>query len=171
MKKFLIAAATLATAVSAAAPAAAQWYPQQSQYGYASQYGNAYNQYGYGNGSQLQQRVQTVRRDIRLLDRSNRLSQNEARQLDRQAQFLQQRIQRLAYGGFNQNERYYVERQIAQLEQQVRREANDGNGWYGQNRAYGYNGYTDRDHDGRDDGQEHQRWHDNHDGNHDDDND
>ena len=107
MKKFLIAAATLATAVSAAAPAAAQYYPQ---YGYASQYGNGYNQYnqyGYGNGSQLQQRVQMVRREIRQLDRSNRLSQNEARQLDRQAQFLQQRIQQLGYGGFNPNETFY----------------------------------------------------------------
>ena len=74
MKKFLIAAATLATAVSATAPAAAQWYPQQSQYGYVSQYGTGYNQYG----------------------------------------------------------------------------------------------YTDRDHDGRDDGQEHQRWHNNHAGDRDD---
>ena len=169
MKNFLIAAATLATAVSAATPAAAQWYPQQPQ----QQYGYGYN--NYGNGSRLEQRVQMIRREVRDLDRHNRLSNREARQLDREAQFLQQRIQRLAYGGVNPNERYYVERQIAQLESRVRREAMDGNDYYGQNRAYGYNSYgnngyngygsNDRDHDGRDDGQEHQRWHDKHDGN------
>ena len=90
MKNFLIAAATLATAVSAATPAAAQWYPQQSQ----QQYGYGYN--NYGNGSRLEQRVQMVRREIRQLDRTNRLSGREARRLDREAQFLEQRIHRFA---------------------------------------------------------------------------
>ena len=168
MKKFLIVAATLATAVSVAAPAAAQYYPPQPQ-GYAYGYNNqGYNTQGYNNqgrGYRLEARVQQIRREIRQLDRADRLSKREARRLDREAQFLQQRIQRLAYNGVNRNERQYVERQLAQLETRVRREVMDGNARYG-NQAYGYNGYNnsygypDRDRDGRDDRREDDRGYD-----------
>ena len=156
MRKFLIpAAAALATTVAMATPAAAQYYPGQQAYGYQNY---AYN--SYGNGRNLEVRVQQVRNQIRDLSNRRVLSRNEARNLDRQAVQLQWRVQRVAWNGVNWNERRDVEMRLAGLERRVQQEARDWNGRYGNrngynsgygyNNAYGYNAY-DRDRDGRDD--------------------
>lgn len=169
MRKFLISAALLASTLTVAAPAAAQWAPQGNSYGYGNN--NGYN--GYGQSRQLEARVWQLRQQIRQLDQRNVLSGREARQLDAEARNLQYRVRQLAYNGIDPRERFEIERQISRLEQRIRYAANDGNNRYGYNNGYnngGY-GYADRDRDGRDDRNEHGRWHEKHDGDQDDDDD
>lgn len=165
MKKFLIAAATLATAVSAAAPAAAQYY-QQSPYGSPYAYGQNNYGYSYGNGSRVQQQINQLRRQIRQLDLQNTIGHREAMRLDWEAQSLQQRARQFGYNGIDPRETRYLEQRVASLEYQVQRVVSSHG--YGSNR-YGYNGYGynqngsrfDRDHDGRDDRYENDRDDDN----------
>ena len=138
MRKFLIGAAVAASALAAAAPAAAQWAPQPRPYGYDNGYNrgygydNGYNR-GYGNGSMLINRIDRIRQQINMLARRNMLSPREAGQLDREAGWLQNRVQRQAWDGISPNERYDIERRIARLEQRVRLNANDFNGRYDRN--------------------------------------
>ena len=90
MRKFLIAAAVATSALTAAAPAAAQYYPapQQPNYGYQQPYGygNAGNHYRlaqtYG------QHVNQLRNRIERLDRRDRISGREAQSLRREAAYL-----------------------------------------------------------------------------------
>ncbi|MEO6247567.1 MAG: hypothetical protein ABIO85_03155 [Sphingomicrobium sp.] len=146
MRKLLIGAAFAASALTAAAPAAAQYYPQRPQYGYKQpQYGQqqyGYAQNNYGQTRVLYARVDQIRQQIRVLDRRNILSQREAYRLDIEAQQLRQRLQQLSYGGLNPNERYDIERRIQRLEQAVRYNASDRNGRYdGRGTGFGGNGY------------------------------
>ena len=154
MFKFLVPV-LLASTVAAAAPAAAQWAPPVPQ-GYA---------YGYNNHGQVRRieaRIAQLRQQIRQLDRRNILSPREARRLEEEARYLQQRVRQARYNGISNRERYEIERNIARLEQRVYRQSTDGD------RRYGYNDNSrydrrDTDRDGRDDRVEHRQWHDRHD--------
>jgi hypothetical protein len=148
MRKFVIAAALAATALTAAAPAAAQWYPPQPQ-------GNAY---GYNNNwgqvRRLQARVDQLQRQIARLDSRDILSEREAARLRNDSREIEQRLRSAARNGLNGNEAYSIERRIQRLEVRIQREARDGNR-YGN---YGYNaGWSDRDRDGLDDRYERDR--------------
>ena len=148
MRKFVIAAALAATALTATAPAAAQWYPPQPQ-------GNAY---GYNNNwgqvRRLQARVDQLQRHIARLDSRDILSEREAARLRNDSREIEQRLRYAARNGLNGNEAYSIERRIQRLEVRIQREARDGNR-YGN---YGYNaGWSDRDRDGLDDRYERDR--------------
>ena len=140
MRKFVIAAALAASALTAAAPAAAQYYPQQPQ-----GYGYGYNN-GYGQVRRLQARIDQIQRQINQLDRRNILSEREARRLREDSRGLEYRLRRAAGYGLNDRERYDIERGIQRLEYSVQREARDGNGWRNDR-----GGWSDRDRDGRND--------------------
>lgn len=167
-RKLILGTALAVSALTAAAPAAAQYYPQAQQgYGYSQGYtqpyqNNGYGQrYGYANNwgqaRALMARVDQVRQQVRILDRRNILSQREAYRLDAEAQQLRYRIAQLSRGGINQNERYDVERRLARLERSVQINAYDRNGRY-DNGRYNYdgrgtgfggnNGWNNGDHDG-----------------------
>jgi hypothetical protein len=159
MRKFLISAALLASTVAVAAPASAQWYPQQPAYGYGQQpYGNAYGYNNYGQVRRLQVRIDQIQRQIVQLDRRNILSNREAGRLRAESRNLEQRLRYVGRNGLSGGEAYDIERRIQQLEYRIQREARDGNNWRGDpygNNGYGYN--YDRDRDGLDDRYERDR--------------
>ena len=138
MRKFFISAALAASALTAAAPAAAQYYPQ----------GNAYGYNNYGQVRRLDARIDQLQRQINQLDRRNILSEREASRLRGESRNLEQRLRYASRNGLNQREMYSVERGIRNLEVRIQREARDGNGW--RNGNYRNAGY-DRDRDGLDD--------------------
>jgi hypothetical protein len=151
MRKFLISAALAASTLVAAAPAAAQWYPQQPQ-GYAYGY-----QGNYGQVRRLQVRIDQLQGQISHLDRRNILSEREAARLRGDSRQLEQRLRRSARNGLNGREGYEIERGIQRLEYRIQREARDGNN--GRNGYYAA-GYSDRDRDGRNDRYEDDRGYD-----------
>ena len=141
-RQFIVGAALAASALTAAAPAAAQWVPQQN-YGYNQGHNGYQNR---GDGRVLIARVDQVRQQIRILDRRNALSNQEARGLDREALQLRYQVQRLAYNGVDPRERFAVEQRIVRLEQRVSYNATDRNGRYNRGNAYGQQGsWQDRD--------------------------
>jgi hypothetical protein len=160
MRKFLIPAVLAASALTAAAPAAAQWAPPPvygSQYG--SPYGQAYGYNNYGQARRLEARVWELRRQIDRLDARNQISERQADRLRGQANDIRRELRRASYGGMNSWERNMIERRIANLEFRIRQEASYGNRWG--DRRYGDRSW-DRDHDGRDDrwDNNHNQWHD-----------
>jgi hypothetical protein len=145
MKKFLIAAAGL-SAIAAATPAAAQYYPGQP-----APYGNAY---GYNYGNQGTTRAYLIRADrlISQVERqisSGRLNPQEAYQLRNAARDLHGRTRSFAQNGINNRERYELDQRFAQIEQSLRYAANNNGGRYGQ-----YGQVRDRDYDGIRDGRD-----------------
>lgn len=143
MKRFLFSVALAATALTAAAPAAAQWYPPQPQ-GYAYGYDN------YGQARRLEVRLERLQREIRRLDQRNILSNREAARLRAHAWDVRNDLRRAAYDGLNQREVARFHQRIGELEHRIHREAMDGNRW--RQGAYGdRDGWIDRDRDGRDD--------------------
>jgi TolA-binding protein len=159
MRKFLISAALMASTVAIAAPAAAQWYPQQPAYGYGQQpYGNAYGYNNYGQVRRLQVRIDQIQRQIAQLDRRNILSNREADRLRRESRSVEQRLRYAARNGLSGRERYDIERGIQRLEYRVQREARDGNRWGNgydgrdyRDGWYNRDGWRDNDRDGRND--------------------
>ena len=152
MRKFLILAATAASALAVATPAAAQWYPPQQHNGYGyNGYGN--NGYGYNDyAGNLGYRINRLQQHINQFDSRNIISNREARSLRAQAYDLERQLR---YG-----QGYNVERRLAQLEQRVDYIASRSYGRY-DNRRYdrGWNGEHNnwngdrnwRDHDDRND--------------------
>ena len=164
MRKFLISATLLASAVAIAAPAAAQvrvtvgtQYGNGYGYGYGNQYGGQYgNQYGYGyqnNHSQVrhfQTRVTQLHHRIHSFE--NRLSRGEFLRLNQQVDALKYRLRQSSYRGIDQWEARDLNLQIAQLERSIYRFARDGRGYGHHGNQYGSNQYGyDRDRDGLDD--------------------
>ena len=157
MRKMIIALAAAGSAIAIAAPASAQYYPQPQQYGY-----NGYsNGYGYNNNwgqvRSLQARLNNVERQIRRLDRRDRIRDNAADRLRMEADRIEQRLRYSARNGLNPYEANDINQRIARLEQRVQFALNrGGRGNYGWN---GYNNgqFVDRDRDGRDDRWERQR--------------
>jgi hypothetical protein len=129
MRKVLIPIVAAASALTLAAPAAAQWAPPIYTY-------TPYN-YGYGfNGfhfaRSMQARVERIRADIHAMAVRRILSFSEARSLDSQARGLQRRIFFASRNGINPFEARNLENQIFRLQRRVAREANDWNrrpGW------------------------------------------
>lgn len=152
MRKFIIAAALAASALTAAAPAAAQWYPPQPQ-----GYGYGYHGSHWGQVRRLQARIDQLQRQIRHLDRREILSEREAARLRAQSREIEHRLRYAARNGLHPQEAYAIERRIQRLEFRIHREARDGNRYGG----YGYNdgrsGHWDRDRDGFDDRYERDR--------------
>lgn len=153
MRKFVIAAALAASALTAAAPAAAQWYPPQPQ-------GYGYGHNNWGQVRRLQARVDQLQRQISRLDKRDILSEREARYLRGESRELEHRLHYSARNGLSGREAYSIERRIQRLEYQIQREARDGNryGRYSYNDGRG--GWNDRDRDGRNDRYEDDRGYD-----------
>ena len=134
MRKFLIPIVAAASSLAMAAPASAQvvqWAPPVYQY----------NPYNFGNGfsggnfaRSMENRVQRIRMDIRVMRDRRVLSRGEARSLDNQAENLQRRIFRATRGGIRAGEARSLENQIFNLQRRVAREANDWNRRYGHRR-------------------------------------
>jgi len=152
MRKFLIPLAAAASALAVASPASAQVFGNigvglglgAPAYG-APAYGYGYNNYGQVRA--LQYRVDSIQRQITVLDRRNVLSNREARRLREESRNVERSLRRATRYGLSPYEARNVEVRIARLEQRVQLEAWDRNGRWG--RAYGYNGDRDwaRDHD------------------------
>jgi len=100
-------------------------------------------------------RVDQIRRQVRVLDQRNFLSQREAYRLDAEAQQLRYRIAQLGRNGLDQRERYDVERRLVRLERAVQVNAYDRNGRYDNGRynddrgtGFGNNGWSNGERDG-----------------------
>jgi septal ring factor EnvC (AmiA/AmiB activator) len=135
MRKFLVSAVAAASALSIAAPAAAQWAPPVYNY---QPYNYGYRFNGLNVARSMESRVQRLRNDIRNLQERRILSWQEGRNLDRQANNLQRRIYRASRNGIQPGEARTVENQIRNLEYRISREAHDWNGRPGHyGRGYG----------------------------------
>src|SRR5690349_19748530 len=138
MRKIVLSLAAAGTALIAASPAAAQYYPQPQPYGYSNG-GYGYNGYGYGNFGQvraLQIRIDNVERQINRLDRRDRIRDRSADRLRDEANRIEDRLHRAARGGLNPYEARDIEFRIQRLEQRVQ---------YAVANGYGRYGYGDRD--------------------------
>jgi hypothetical protein len=124
MRKFLIPVAVAASALTVAAPAAAQWAPPVYHY-QPYDFGRAFSGQRFANSMEV--RVQRIRGDIRAMEARRILSRSEARSLERQARNLQIRIARVSRFGITAREARSVEFQIRNLERRVAREATDWN--------------------------------------------
>jgi len=147
MRKILISVVAAASALAFAAPASAQYYPGPQQ-----PYGNAYGYNNYGHVRSLQAHIDQVQRQISRLDRRNILSEREADRLRHESREIERQLRYMARNGLGPNEANLIHRRIARLEQRVAYEARDGNRYAGR---YDRDGWSDRDHDGRND-----RWED-----------
>jgi TolA-binding protein len=131
MRKFLIPIAAAGSALAFAAPASAQWAPPVYSY-QPYNYGNAFSFHAFANS--MQQRVERIRNDIRVMQGRRILSYSEARSLDVQANALQRRIYRASRNGIQRGEARNLENQIRNLEFRVQREARDWNNRPGRRR-------------------------------------
>jgi hypothetical protein len=155
MRKFLVAAAVATTALTAAAPAAAQYYPAPARQPY---YGQGYN-YGQNKWQLIRTydaRVARVQRAIERNDSRDRISEREARSLRAEARWLRDRVRRLSSSGINHRERRELDVRIGRLEQRLRVDIRDdngrpGRGYDGYGRGRDGDGWRDRDRDGRND--------------------
>ena len=143
MRKFLVSLAVAGTALAAAAPATAQYYPGQPAYG--ASYGNAYGYNNWGQMRSLQVRIDAVERQIRMLDRRNVVRDDRADRLRAEANNIERRLHRAARNGLNPYEANEINVRIALLEQRVQYAVANNYG------RYGNAGWSDRDRDGRDD--------------------
>jgi len=131
MRKFLIPIVAAGSALAFAAPASAQWAPPVYNY-QPYNYGNAFSFHNFANS--MQQRVERIRNDIRVMQSRRILSYREARSLDQQANNLQRRIYRASRNGIQRGEARRLEREIRNLEFRVQREARDWNNRPGRRR-------------------------------------
>ena len=141
MRKVLISLAVAASALTAAAPAAAQYYPAPPPYGQA---------YGYNNDSQRRMdafmwRIDQFRQDIRQQDRQGRLSSSDAARLDRALMEIRRDVLNSARNGVSSRENQRFDNRLDRLRAQMRAEMRDGR------REYRNDDYRDRDRDGRND--------------------
>ena len=131
MRKIVLSLAAAGAALAVASPAAAQYYPQPQPAPYG--YGNANGFRGnWSEGRALQMRIDNIERQIRHMDRRDRISDRRADRLLEEAQRLEQRLRWQARDGLNPWEAREFRARVDQLEQQVR-----------QSFAYGY-GRDDR---------------------------
>ena len=136
MKTIILAIAAAGSALAFATPAAAQ---------YGAPYGNAYGYQGYQNARSLQVRLRNVERQIARLDRRDNIRDGHADRLRREANQIENRLQRAMRYGLNGYEANDINVRIARLEQRVQ---------YSVASRYGSNynrAWSDRDRDGRND--------------------
>ena len=79
MRKFLIPIVAAGSALAFAAPASAQWAPPVYNY-QPYNYGNAFSFHNFANS--MQQRVERIRNEVRVMQSRRILSYSEARSLD-----------------------------------------------------------------------------------------
>ena len=145
MKKVVLALVAAGSALAFATPATAQYYPAPA---YGAPYGNAYGyQNNWGQVRSLQVRINNVQRQIKQLDRRDRIRDGQADRLRREANHIENRLQRAARYGLNGYEANDINVRLARLEQRVQYSVAQR---YGRNWNGGY-AYSDRDRDGRND--------------------
>jgi hypothetical protein len=132
MRKVLVSLAAAGTALVVAAPAAAQYYQARPVY---APYGAAYGYNNYGQTRALQVRIDTVQRQIRMLDRRNVIRDDPADRLRREANDIERRLHRAGRNGLNPYEANQINARIVRLEQRLQYTAANGN------RGYGYRRY------------------------------
>jgi hypothetical protein len=122
MRKILISAALASVALTAAAPASAQYYPNNRNY---PNYPN--NNYGsnYGGGNVDQQLDQITER-IRRAQARGMISRGEAARLLRQADQIDRLYDRYRRDGLSRYEVSDIQRRIQYLRQQLRFQRQDG---------------------------------------------
>jgi len=163
MRKVVLSVLAAASALAAATPAAAQYYPApQPGYGY----NNGYNGYGYNNQGQTGRwagEVNRIRRDIDMLRSQGRLTNRELRRLNYDTSVVENAIRKYGYNGLTRYEAQDLDRRVHNLHRAVSQMANNrstqrygNNGYNSYNGNNGYNGYgqdqwVDRDRDGRND--------------------
>jgi hypothetical protein len=133
MRKFLIPIVAAASALTIAAPAAAQWAPPVYRY---APYNYSYGFNGYSFAHSMMSRVQRIRGDIRALEVRRIVSRREARALDNDARSVERRIYRASRNGIQPGEARNVENRIRRLEYRIQREATDWNNRPGHYRRY-----------------------------------
>jgi hypothetical protein len=132
MRKYLIPLAAAASTMAFAAPASAQWYPQpqphpapyQAPYGSPNAYGNL-TPYAHGNFVNVRSvhaRAANLRAQIRMLDRRNMLTRNQARSLDNQVRTIERQIARSARNRVNVRQLRNLEVRLVRLEQRVQQQ-------------------------------------------------
>jgi|tagenome__1003787_1003787.scaffolds.fasta_scaffold20864427_1 predicted RNase H-like nuclease (RuvC/YqgF family) len=123
MRGFAFALVIAGSAFAAAAPASAQYAPQP--------YGNAYGyENNWGQVRSLQQRIDNVERQIRVLDRRNIVRDDRADRLREEARDIERRLHRVTRNGLNPREANEINMRIARLEQRVQYAAANSNGGY-----------------------------------------
>jgi Spy/CpxP family protein refolding chaperone len=129
MRRFLISAALLAAAaVSVATPAEAQY--RNPGYGQGQGYGSGYGQ-GYGNGygqfrgGGIQRELAEIRQQIRLGFDRGMISRGEVARLSRDADKIEQRLNRRAWDGLDGREREDLQRRVQALRERLRFERFD----------------------------------------------
>lgn len=129
MRKFLIPAIGVVSALAMAAPAAAQYAPRPYD-GYHRGYEDR------DFAGRLLERVNRIQHQIRDLEYRRVLSGREARYLDYEAMNLRRSIYRDSRNGIQPGEAQRTEERLRRLEYRVQREASDFN-----NRPGGYRRY------------------------------
>lgn len=138
MRNVLLGLVAAGSALAVAAPAAAQYYPAP-----APAYGYGYNN-GWGQVRALQVRIDAIQRQIRVLDRRDRIRDNRADRLRDEARDIERRLHRDSRNGLNPREANSLNIRIARLEQRVQYAVANNGGRYNR-------GWSDRDRDGRND--------------------
>ena len=117
MRKFLIPIVAAASALTIAAPAAAQYHPVRQAYGY-----------NYGSVRALQVRVDRIQQNLRWLAQYRVISRNEYRNRQQDARDIERRLRRDFRDGRGLNAREYVRTQerINRLEWKIGRDMRDG---------------------------------------------
>jgi hypothetical protein len=118
MRNSLISLAVAASALAVAAPASAQYFPQPQ--------GNAYGYNNYGHVRAMRARLDNLQRRIVQFDRRGILSDREARRLYERSREVERRLWQASRNGLHPNEAYDIERRIQRLEQRIHEEARDG---------------------------------------------
>ena len=123
MRKFLISAALLSAAsIAVATPAEAQYRGQPYGQGYGDYRGQGYGQF---RGGGIQRELGEIRAQIRLGFDRGMLSRGEAARLSRDADKIEQRLQRRAWDGLSFRERDDLQRRVQQLRARLRFERFD----------------------------------------------
>jgi hypothetical protein len=123
------AAATLAVAAPASAQVYGSLAPGYGYNGYAyNGYGNAYgygygNRYGYGyqSAGSLRAEIQQVRAQMNVLARQGRLTRNEARDLNRDIASAERAIYNANYRGLSRREAQNLQQRVQRLRYEVAR--------------------------------------------------
>lgn len=135
MRKFLIPVVAAASALTVAAPAAAQiWSPPVYHY---QPYNFGYGFNGFRFARAMEGRVERIRRDIHAMTIRHILGVREARSLDSEARSIERRIYRASRNGIQPGEARNLENRIRRLEYRVAREARDWDNRPGHHRRYG----------------------------------
>jgi hypothetical protein len=121
MRKLVLALAVAGSALAAATPAMAQYYPHRAPYGYG--YGNN----RWGDPSEFQRRLYNVRRSL------VGVRPDQAYRLNAEASSLQRQVEIAARNGLDPYETQEFGSRIYRLERRL--------GQAVANRGYGYNGY------------------------------